>query len=121
MNHEEAVMAIVAGVGSILTGLGKKGEFHALGPGQRPKPDTKPLPRWFGRLWFVGIGGLFVYWSLPSLRGAWRWSDLWADWWLFAVLVAVWVGRNLLQRCGLREPKSGVQTLDLGPSKYAPE
>lgn len=113
MNHEEAVMAITVGVGSIIAALGKKGEFHALGPGQRPKPDTKSLPRWFGRLGFIGIGALCIYWGLPSLRGTWRWSDLWADWWFFALFAAVWLARTLVLRSGLLEPRSGVQVLDL--------
>lgn len=117
MNHEDALIAIAIGVAAIITGMGKKGEFYALGPGQRPKPDTKPIPRWFGRLWFVGGGGLVIYWSVPSLGGTWRWSDLWVDWWLFALLAAVWVGRTLLYKYGLLDPKSGVQTLGLAQTE----
>ena len=28
----------------------------------------KPLPRWFGRLWFVGAGALLIYWGLTHGR-----------------------------------------------------
>ena len=28
----------------------------------------KPVPRWFGRLWFVGAGVLLVYWGLTHGR-----------------------------------------------------
>jgi len=27
----------------------------------------KPVPRWLGRLWFVGAGTLLIYWGLRSL------------------------------------------------------
>ena len=26
----------------------------------------RPLPRWFGRLWFVGGGALLIYWGLNA-------------------------------------------------------
>jgi hypothetical protein len=28
----------------------------------------KPLPRWFGRLWFVALGALCIYWGLTHGR-----------------------------------------------------
>ena len=116
MDHVEAVMAIAAGTGSIVVGLRSK-VFYALGPGQRPKPTTKAMPRWFGRLWFIAIGALMIYWSLPSLSGRWRWSDLWADWWLVAFFGAVWVVGSALNRMKASEPTSGIQALELEESK----
>src|SRR5215467_7561703 len=100
MNHEEAVIEIAIGISAIVFGLGHKGGFYALGPGQRPKPNTKTVPRWFGRIWFMGCGGVMIYWGVPSLRGAWHWSDLWADWWLFAFFGTVWLAKSLLHHVG---------------------
>jgi len=36
-------------------------------PGKYPNPDVKPLPRWYGRLFFAGIGLLLVYVSLSKM------------------------------------------------------
>jgi hypothetical protein len=118
VDHVEAVVIIAAGAGSIVMGLRSK-VFYALGPGQRPRPTTKAMPRWLGRLWCIAVGGLMIYWSLPSLSGRWRWSDLWADWWLFAFFGAPWIVSSVLNRMRASEPKSGIQTLDLEESKEA--
>jgi hypothetical protein len=37
-------------------------------PGRHPKPDAKPLPRWYGRLFFAGIGLLLIYISLFKMQ-----------------------------------------------------
>src|SRR6185437_7769806 len=71
---------------------------YALGPGQRPKANTKTIPQWFGRSWFIGIGGLSIFWSLQRIRGTWHWRDLWADWWLLVFIVVAWALSRLFRR-----------------------
>ena len=116
MDHAEPIIAIAAGAGSIVMGLRSK-VFYALGPGQRPTTTTNEMPRWLGRLWCIAVGGLFIFWSLPSLRGRWQWTDLWADWWLFAFFGVAWIINGVLNRMKASEPKSEIQTLDLKSNK----
>ena len=37
-------------------------------PGKHPKPDAKPLPRWYGRLFFAVIGLLLIFTSLFKMQ-----------------------------------------------------
>lgn len=89
MSHADAMIGIAMGSAALVVGV-RATDFYALGPGQRPKPATKTIPRWFGRLWFIGMGAFLICWSLPGLRGDWHWRDLLADWWVFAFIGAAW-------------------------------
>jgi hypothetical protein len=110
MNHAEAIVGTAAGLTAVWMGLtGKK--FYALGPGQRPRPKTKTIPKWIGRPWFVVVGGFFLYSSMASLRGTWRWSDLKDAWWIALFLGGVWLLNLALATLESSEPKSGLQTL----------
>jgi len=37
-------------------------------PGKHPKPDAKPLPRWYGRLLFAVIGLVLIFTSLFKMQ-----------------------------------------------------
>jgi hypothetical protein len=89
-------------------------EFYALGPGQRPKPSTKPIPRWFGVLWCIGTGVLLISWGLPGLRGSWHWRDIWDDWRLVPILGVVCVLNLMLSESG---SEAEIQSLHLGPNE----
>ena len=106
MTHADAMIGRAIGAAAIVCGVGAR-EFCSLGPGQRPKPSTKTIRRWFGQLWSLGIGVVLIFWSLPNLRGSWHWHDFWDDWWLVPFLGVVCV-LNLAQRenddAGLAKP-----------------
>jgi len=40
--------------------------YRAGGPGRTA--TGKPLPKWFGRLWFVGFGVILLYLAIRALR-----------------------------------------------------
>ena len=56
------ILLILLGTGVILFGLAA-GRFHVRLPGLTEQVK-KPLPRWFGRLWFFGGGVLLIYLGL---------------------------------------------------------
>ncbi len=87
--HAGAVLGTFIGCVAIYGGL-TKGPFYALGPGQRPTPKTKSWPRWLGCLWFCALGGYILYWSIPALRGSWRWHDLIDAVWIVTFFAGVW-------------------------------
>jgi len=95
LNHPEALIGVALGIEAIVVGMARKGDFHALGPGQRPTPGTKTIPRWLGRLWFFGWGCVVLYWCVPRLLGRWYWRELWADWWIAVFVVIVWLLKKL--------------------------
>ena len=99
MSHADAMIGIAMGSAALVLGV-KATDFYALGPGQRPKPATKTIPRWFGRLWFIGMGVFLICWSLPGLRGDWHWRDLLADWWLLAFFGVVCVLNLMFSESG---------------------
>jgi uncharacterized BrkB/YihY/UPF0761 family membrane protein len=37
-------------------------------PGRHPKPDAKPLPKWYGRLLFAVIGLVLIFTSLFKIQ-----------------------------------------------------
>jgi hypothetical protein len=113
VTHADAIIGIAIGVAAIVFGV-KATEFYALGPGQRPKPSTKPVSRWFGKVWYIGIGVLAISWSLPSLHGPWYWSDLWADWWLLPFLGVVCVLNLMLSESS---SEGEIQTLQIGTNE----
>lgn len=106
------MIGIAMGAAAIFFGV-RATEFYALGPRQRPKPNTKTIPRWFGRLWCIGIGALLIFWSVPDLRGPWHWPDLWADWWVLPFVGVVCVFNLILSES---ESEGEIQSLDLGPN-----
>jgi hypothetical protein len=112
VTHEDAIIGIAMGAAGIFLGL-RGAEFYSLGPGRRPKPGTRTIPRWFGQFWCIGIGAWLIYWSLPGLRGSWHWRDLGDDWWLLPFFGVVCM-LNLM----LSEPESEteIQSLHLGPN-----
>jgi len=55
------VLAIGVAVYSFLSEV----DFY---PGRHHKADAKPMPRWYGRLFFGGIGLLLIYVSLSKLH-----------------------------------------------------
>ena len=74
-----SLLAIGAGFktsGIFLVGLGIAVTVFGLLPGSNFFTELptlrgivrKPLPRWFGRLWFVGAGALLIYWGLTHGR-----------------------------------------------------
>jgi hypothetical protein len=98
-NHAWAVFLIALSCWVIYTGLtGEK--FYALGPGQRPTPKTRIWPKWLGRLWFLVLGLAILYWSVPGLRGPWRWGDLVDGLLLVALIIGVIGLRWLLKKYG---------------------
>lgn len=75
LNHTDATFEVGTGLVAILMGIfGER--FYALGPGQRPTEQTRKIPKWLGRTWFIGIGLILMYWGLPSLLGTWNHLDL---------------------------------------------
>jgi hypothetical protein len=96
MTHADAIIGIALAATAITVGLIGT-EFYALGPGQRPRANTKTISRWFGRSWFIGIGGMLLFRSLQGLRGTWHWRDLWADWWLLVLIVVAWSVSSLFR------------------------
>jgi hypothetical protein len=113
VTHADAMIGIVIGAAATVCGVGAT-EFYALGPGQRPMPSTKTIPRWFGQLWCYGIGVLLIFWSLPNLRGSWHWHDFWDDWWLVPFLGVVCVLNLMLSES---ESDGEIQSLNLAPKK----
>ena len=109
MTHADAIVGIAIGAAAIAFGV-RAMMFYPLGPGQRPKPSTKTIPRWLGRLWSIGIGAWLIFGSIPNLRGLWYWRDLWADWWLLP-FVGVACVLNLMLRES--ESEGEVQSLQL--------
>jgi hypothetical protein len=107
------MIGIAAAAAALVFGAGGT-EFYALGPGQRPKPSTKTIPQWFGRLWCIGIGVLLISWCLPDLRGSWHWFDLWGDSWLLPFLGVVCVLNLMLSESG---SEGEIQSLHLGPNE----
>ena len=105
------MIGILIGAAAIVCGAGAT-EFYALGPGQRPKPSTNTIPRWFGRLWCYGIGALLIFWSLPNLRGSWHWHDFLDDWWLVPFMGVVCVLNLMLSES---ESDGEIQSLNLAP------
>jgi hypothetical protein len=62
------IMPLAAGVlalGAVVYSFFTEVDFY---PGRHPKPDAKPLPRWYGRLFFAGIGLLLIYISLFKMQ-----------------------------------------------------
>jgi hypothetical protein len=113
VTHADAIIGLAIGAAAIVCGVGAT-EFYALGPGQRPKPPTKTISRWFGQLWCFGIGALLIFWSLPNLRGSWHWHDLWDDWWLVPFVGVVCVLNLMLSESG---SEGEIQSLNLAPKK----
>ena len=113
MNHAEGIIGLIMGLGSILLGLTGR-EFYALGPGQRPRPKTRRIPRWFGVLWFGAFGCLLIYWSVPALTGRWVRRDLYGGVWIIAFLGVAWLLNKALGRLasGLYR-ENPIQTLSL--------
>ncbi len=109
MTHADAMIGLAIGAAAIVCGVGAR-EFYALGPGQRPKPSTKTIRRWFGQLWCLGIGALLIFWSLSNLRGSWHWHDFWNDWWLVPFLGVVCVLNLMLSES---ESEGEIQSLNL--------
>jgi hypothetical protein len=58
-----SIVLLCLGIATIVFGLLPGVNFFTELPNLRGIV-RKPLPRWFGRLWFVGAGALFVYWGL---------------------------------------------------------
>lgn len=95
MTHPEALLGTAIGIWAVTNALWGRGDFHAVGPGQRATSESKPIPQWFGRLWFLIIGGLFLYWGIPSLRGPWHRSDLYGGLWITFFILTVWAWGKL--------------------------
>ena len=95
IDHITALVGTAIGVWAIRAGF-SRGPFYALGPGQRPKPTSKPLPLWWGRTWFLTVGCVSLYWAIPRLRGQWQWSEFSGYWWVPVVLLTAWAGHRLL-------------------------
>jgi hypothetical protein len=95
IDHITALVGTAIGVWAIRAGC-SRGPFYALGPGQRPKPTSKPLPLWWGRTWFLTVGCVSLYWAIPRLRGQWQWSEFSGYWWVPVVLLTAWAEHRLL-------------------------
>jgi len=115
VTHADAIIGLAIGAAAIVCGVGAT-EFYALGPAQSPKPNTRTIPRWFGRLWCFGIGTLSIFWSLPNLRGPWHWRDFLDDWWLMPFLGVVCVLNLMLSESGF---EGEIQSLNLVTKKNA--
>ena len=61
------VFGVVFGIAVTVFGLLPGANFFTELPTLRGIVK-KPLPRWFGRLWFVGAGALCIYWGLTQGR-----------------------------------------------------
>jgi len=61
------ILLLGVGIAAIVLGLLPVGNFFTELPTLRGI-IRKPLPRWFGRLWFVGFGALLIYWGLTHGR-----------------------------------------------------
>lgn len=61
------VLLIALGIAATVVGLLPGEGFFTELPTLRGIV-RKPLPRWFGRLWFVGAGALCIYWGLTQGR-----------------------------------------------------
>lgn len=94
MTHAEALLGTAIGVWAVFDALFGRGVFHALGPHQRPTAQTKVIPQWLGRLWFFGVGCIFLYWGGPALRGAWHFRDVIGGIWIALFFLAVWLWRK---------------------------
>ena len=97
MDHIRALLVTAMGIWAVRAGF-SRGPFYALGPGQRPKPDTKPLPVWWGRTWFLSFGCVLLYWAAPKLRGQWHWNELFGYWWVPVAFMAAIAVRLLVKR-----------------------
>ena len=62
-----SVVLVAFGIGVAIFGLLPGGNFFTRLPTLRGIV-RKPLPTWFGRLWFVAAGALLVYWGLTHGR-----------------------------------------------------
>jgi hypothetical protein len=62
-----AVLLIAFGIAATVFGLLPGGTFFTEVPTLRGVV-RKSLPRWFGRLWFVTVGALAIYWGLTHGR-----------------------------------------------------
>ena len=72
LNHTVSTFEVGIGLAAILF-FGEK--FYALGPGQRPREQTRNIPKWLGRTWFIGIGLILMCWGLLLAVGTWNQSD----------------------------------------------
>jgi len=61
MNSSSAIVMLIAGIAAIIFAFVPGGEFY---PGMIGTPKRKPLPKWFGRGWFIAGGGVFIYWAI---------------------------------------------------------
>lgn len=53
-----------------MAGFGLYGGIAASAfyPGRLGRPSRgKPLPKWFGRLWFLGFAAIAIYWGIREL------------------------------------------------------
>jgi hypothetical protein len=64
------VLLVVFGIAVTLFGLLPGVHFFTELPSLRAIV-RKPLPTWFGRLWFVAGGALLIYWGLTHGRPRW--------------------------------------------------
>jgi len=62
-----SVLLVVLGIAVIVFGLLPGVNFFTDFPTLRAIA-RKPLPTWFGRLWFVAAGALLIYWGLTHGR-----------------------------------------------------
>ena len=66
LTRQEALL-IMLGVAGIVLGVIPGVTFYPGLPGPRTGSRAKPLPRWLGRLWFISVGALMLYWGVKRL------------------------------------------------------
>ena len=61
MDGIDRIITVSLGASAIIWSLIPGGTFY---PGLKGGPNRKPVPKWFGRLWFIGVGLWFIYMGL---------------------------------------------------------
>jgi hypothetical protein len=59
------IILLLMAILSLYLGMAAK-TFHAGGPGRNT--SAKPLPKWFGRLWFFGFAAIMLYLGIKGLH-----------------------------------------------------
>lgn len=60
MSHSSAIAILIVGVALVVSAFAA-GEFY---PGMFGTGKRKPLPKWLGRVWFLGSGAVLIYWAI---------------------------------------------------------